>query len=66
MTVGQLRRAQGLTQEQLSLRAGVKLTTLQKIERADTMPPGTSVEVAVRLARELGVSVEELAQIPRP
>lgn len=63
MTVQTLRKQQKLTQEELALRAGVKLSTLQKIERADNMPSGTSVEVAVRLARALGVQVEELVRL---
>ena len=63
MTVQTLRKEQKLTQEALAAKAGVKLSTLQKIERADSMPMGTSVEVAVRLARTLGVSVEDLVQV---
>ena len=63
MTVQTLRKEQKLTQEALAVKAGVKLSTLQKIERADSMPLGTSVEVAVRLARALGVQVEELVRL---
>lgn len=63
MTVQTLRKEQKLTQEALAMKAGVKLSTLQKIERADSMPLGTSVEVAVRLACALGVSVEEIVQV---
>lgn len=63
MTVQEIRKAKGMTQFDLAVASGVKLSTLQKIERADSMPLGTSVEVAVRLARTLGVSVEELVVI---
>lgn len=63
MTVQALRKAQGMTQEQLAQKSGVKLSTLQKIERAGDMPPGTSVESAVKLARALGVTVEDIVQI---
>lgn len=63
MTVQELRKAKGMTQQELAISAGIKISTLQKIERAETLPPGTSVEVAVRIARALGVTVEDLAQI---
>ena len=63
MTVQELRKEKGMTQFELAVASGVKLSTLQKIERADTIPLGTSVEVAVRLARTLGVSVEDLVRI---
>ena len=63
MTVQELRKEKGMTQFELAVASGVKLSTLQKIERADTIPLGTSVEVAVRLARTLGVSVEDLVKI---
>ena len=63
MTVQELRKEKGMTQFELAVASGVKLSTLQKIERADTIPAGTSVEVAVRLARTLGVSVEDLVKI---
>ena len=63
MTVQELRKEKGMTQFDLAVASGVKLSTLQKIERVDTIPPGTSVEVAVRLARTLGVSVEDLVKI---
>lgn len=63
MTVQELRKKKGMTQQELSIAAGVKLSTLQKIERVQSMPLGTSVEVAVRLARVLGCSVEDLVEI---
>lgn len=63
MTVQELRKAKGMTQQDLAIGAGVKISTLQKIERADAMPLGTTVEVAVRLARALGVQVEDLVEI---
>ena len=63
MTVQELRKQKNMTQFDLAVASGVKLSTLQKIERAPSMPLGTSVEVAVRLARELGVRVEDLVEI---
>ena len=63
MTVQELRKAKGMTQFDLAVASGVKLSTLQKIERMDSLPLGTTVDVAVRLARTLDVTVEELVQI---
>ncbi|MBR5302812.1 MAG: helix-turn-helix transcriptional regulator [Clostridia bacterium] len=63
MTVQERRKEKGLTQQELAVAAGVKISTLQKIERAASMPLGTSVEVAVRLARVLGCCVEDLVEI---
>ena len=63
MTVQELRKAKGMTQQELAMAASVKISTLQKIERMPGIPLGTSVEVALRLARALGVSVEELVEL---
>ena len=63
MTVQELRKGKGMTQQELAMAAGVKISTLQKIERVPSMPLGTSVEVALRLARVLGVSVEDLVEL---
>lgn len=63
MTIQELRKERGMTQQELSVAAGVKISTLQKIERAQSLPLGTSVEVAVRLARVLGCSVEDLVEL---
>lgn len=63
MTVQELRKEKGMTQFDLAVASGVKLSTLQKIERVPSIPLGTSVEVVVRLARTLGVSVEDLVKI---
>lgn len=63
MNVQELRREKGMTQQELADASGVKISTLQKIERMRSMPMGTSVEVALRLARALGVSVEDIVDL---
>lgn len=59
-SVKELRKGMKLTQEQLAYKAGIKLSTLQKIERYDSLPLGTSIEVGLRLARTLNVPLESL------
>lgn len=53
-----LRDAKGWTQVQLAAAAGVGLDALRKWEQKDRLP---GLAPALRLARALGVSVEELA-----
>ena len=66
-TLGDFRRAAGLTQKGLAEAAGVQLSTLQKLERENGK--GTrSIERmelrnAVKLAKALGMTIEELASI---
>lgn len=52
------RNKQGLSQEDLAKKSGVKYTTLTKIESNVIKKP--SVLVMDKLARALGVSIEEL------
>jgi len=54
------RAVDGLTQEGLAERVGVTRQTIISIERGSYNP---SVGLALRLARALGVSVEELFEI---
>lgn len=49
------------TQAQLAERAGVTRKSVNAIERGHFVP---STELALRLAREFGVSVETLFQLP--
>lgn len=57
------RKERNMTQEQLANKAGVKLSTLQKIERYDTLPLGTTVEVGMKLARALDTQLDKLIRI---
>ena len=57
---GTLRRAAGLTQEELARKAGVTLTTLQKLENGTNKLLRARVDTAIRLAGPLGVTVEGL------
>lgn len=59
-SIKMLRKSKQMTQEQLAYAAGVKLSTLQKIERYETLPLGTSIEVGAKLARALDTKLEHL------
>jgi len=52
------RNKQGLTQEDFAKKSGVKYTTLTKIESNVIKKP--SVLIMAKLAKALGVSIEEL------
>ena len=58
--LGQLRRSLGLTQEQLSVKSHVGLSTLQKLENGTNRILGARLEIVLKLARALGVSVEDI------
>jgi putative transcriptional regulator len=51
------RREVGLTQQELAARVGVSRQTIISMETGDYAP---SVYLAIRVGRELGVTVEEL------
>lgn len=55
--VRELRKAKGMTQEQLAEKVGVHFTTIAKIERAER---GLSVDMLAALARALGVAPIEI------
>lgn len=57
VTVRQARRDRGLTQAQLAGAVGVSRQTVISLERGDYSP---SVYLALRIARELGRTVEQL------
>ena len=63
ISLKEARKNAGLTQEQLSLKSGVKLTTLQKLEHGTNNINGASVETVLRLSRTLGVRIEDLVHI---
>lgn len=52
--------ADGMTQAELADRVGVTRQTIHSIEKGKYKP---TIELALRLARELGVAVEELFQL---
>ncbi|MBB6066243.1 helix-turn-helix domain-containing protein [Pseudoxanthomonas broegbernensis] len=62
-TLQSLRRARGLSLDELSRRAGVSKSMLSQIERNQTNP---TVAVVWRLANALGVSIGELLDGGRP
>jgi transcriptional regulator with XRE-family HTH domain len=59
--LARLRRRAGLSQPQLSERAGVNLTTLRHYEQHRREP---MFAVAIKLARAMGISLDELAGPP--
>lgn len=58
--LGDLRRAAGLSQQELSDKSGVKLTTLQKLESGVNDLMGAKVGIVLALARALETTVEDL------
>lgn len=60
-SVTPLRKAQGLTQQELARLAGVSRQTVVELERGDYNP---SAALVLRLAVLLDASVEELFQLP--
>jgi putative transcriptional regulator len=57
----EIRGEQGLTQEQLADRIGVTRKTINTVERGVFLP---STVLALKLARALGTSVEQLFSLP--
>ena len=62
-TIKEARLNAGVTQEELAIKSGVKLSTLQKLERGVNSINGATAETVLRLARALGVSIDELVKI---
>lgn len=58
--LGDLRREAGMSQAQLSKASGVNLTTLQKLENGANSLLGAKTENTLRIARALGITVEQL------
>lgn len=58
--VGALRRKAGMTQAQLSKATGVTLSLLQKYENGQRSILGARAETALKIAKALGVTVEEM------
>jgi transcriptional regulator with XRE-family HTH domain len=55
-----LRKQHGLTQTQLAVKAGVPVPTLNALEHGTRKGNRVAVEIAQRLARALGVSLDYL------
>lgn len=55
-----LRKAAGLTQDELARKSGVVLSALQKYENGSTRLLGARAENVLRIAKALGVTVEDL------
>ena len=55
-----MRKARGMTQQDLSNASGVKLTTIQKLDTGSHAIMRAQVGTVIQLARALGTTVEEL------
>ena len=58
--LGDLRRAAGLSQQDLSIKSGVKISTIQKLENGTNDLMGAKVGNVLALARALETTVEDL------
>lgn len=58
--LGTLRRERGLTQQQLSIKSGVGLSTLQKLENGANRLLGARAEIVLKLANALNTTVDNL------
>lgn len=56
--LGDLRRAKGLSQSQLSTASGVNLMTIQKLESGVNRLMGAKVETVLKLTSALGITIE--------
>lgn len=61
MTIRQLRTDAGLSQAKLAAAAGINLRQLQKIEAGEIKLPNITLANALRLAKALNTTVEDLA-----
>lgn len=61
MTIRQLRTDAGLSQVKLAAAAGINLRQLQKIEAGEIKLANITLANALRLARALNTTVEDLA-----
>ena len=58
--IKKMRIEKSLTQEELARVSDIKLSTLQKLERTDANLEKMTLGTAVKLAKGLGIKVEEL------
>ena len=62
ITLSKLRLDQGFTQQQLSEKSHVTISTLQKLESGTNDIHKAQVDTVLKLARALGVTIEELVK----
>lgn len=60
MDLKQLARKQGTNLKKVAERCGIPPTTLYAISRGDTNFDNVGIGIAIKVARELGMTVEEL------
>lgn len=60
MTLKEYRQQYGLTQRDLAMHSGVSVRTIREIENHKRLIGSVTVNTAVRLARALGLTVEDL------
>ena len=60
--LGDLRRAAGLSQQDLSNKSGIKIVTIQKLESGANDMMGAKVSTVLALARALETTVEDLVE----
>ena len=58
--LGDLRRSAGLSQQELSEKSGVKISTLQKLESGANDLMGAKVGIVLALAKALDTTVEDI------
>lgn len=58
--IKKLRTEKSLTQEELARVSGIKISTLQKLEREDANLEKMQLGTALKLAKGLGIKAEEL------
>ena len=61
--LAEIRKGRGIGQSSLALKVGVSRQTIHAIETGEYVP---NTEVALRLAQELEVTVDQLFSLPRP
>lgn len=57
MTFKEIRQKKGLTQQELSAQSGIKITTIQKLERGENNLSGAKFSTVLALYRVLGSDV---------
>lgn len=58
--IKKMRQEKSLTQEELAIISEIKISTLQKLERADANLEKMTLGTAIKLAKALDIKAEEL------